>query len=84
MSVASCQQIKKPGCEVKRNRANRKEIHQMNVSINGETGWKGFAADRPSLPEIPRAHPFMVHGYSADSSMPELTKGYYSLSFAFA
>ena len=35
MSVASCQQIKKPGREVKRNRANRKEIHQMNVSING-------------------------------------------------
>jgi hypothetical protein len=31
-------------------------IHQWG------TGWKGFAADRPSLPEIPRAHPFMVHG----------------------
>lgn len=40
MSVASCQQIKKPGREVKRNRANRKEIHQMNVSITGERAGK--------------------------------------------
>jgi len=46
---------------VKRNRANEGDSPDERIHQWG-TGWKGFAADRPSLPEIPRAHPFMVHG----------------------
>lgn len=75
--------MKKPGCEIKRNRANEgdspdERIHQ----------WERAGKDLPQTAQVRwkyRAHILSwCMGQSADSSMPELTKGYYSLSFVFA